>query len=171
MRAPRLCPPLTFALFLLGAGTAAAQNPDSVTITTQRVAEGVYMLVGQGGNIGVSTGSNGVFLIDDQYAPLTPKIQAAVRALDPGPIRFVLNTHWHGNHTGGNENLGTVGALIVAHENVRKRMSVEQFLAFFDQHVSASPEAALPVVTFSDSVTLLPQRRHHPGLPRRACPH
>ena len=85
--------------------TALAQQDFSkVEITTTKVADGIYMLEGAGGNIAVSAGADGVFLIDDQYAPLTDKIRAAVKAVDEGPIRFVLNTHWHGDHTGGNEN-------------------------------------------------------------------
>ena len=111
------------------------------------------MLKGRGGNIGVSAGDDGVLLIDDQYAPLTAKIRAAVGQISDKPIRFVLNTHWHGDHTGGNENLGQAGALVVAHENVRARMSIEQFMDFFDRAVPASPGGALPVVTFTDTVT------------------
>jgi glyoxylase-like metal-dependent hydrolase (beta-lactamase superfamily II) len=93
-----------------------------------------------------------VLLVDDQYAPLTPKIKAAVAALTDKPIKFVLNTHWHGDHTGGNENLGTAGTLIVAHDNVRVRMSTEQFNTFFNRKTPAAPKAALPTVTFNESV-------------------
>ena len=147
--------PVLAAAVLLAALPAAAQERDfsDVEIETVAVADGVWMLIGAGGNIGVSAGEDGVFLIDDQYAPLTPKIEAAVGKLSDRPIRFVLNTHWHGDHTGGNENLGQAGALIVAHDNVRERMSTEQFLAAFDRTVPPSPEEALPVVTFSDAVT------------------
>jgi cyclase len=106
-----------------------------------------------GGNIGVSAGGDGVILVDDQYAPLTAKIKTAVAAINPGPIRFLLNTHWHFDHTGGNENFGKGGVVIVAHENVRRRMSVEQFMTSFAQTIPASPAGALPVVTFSDAVT------------------
>ncbi len=139
------------ALFL----AAPMQQDDfsKVEITTEKVADGVYMLAGRGGNIGVSAGPDGVFLIDDEYAPLTEKIKAAIVAISDKPIRFLLNTHWHGDHTGGNENLGKGGILIVAHDNVRKRMSVDQFIEAFGQKVPASPTAALPVVTFSDTVT------------------
>jgi glyoxylase-like metal-dependent hydrolase (beta-lactamase superfamily II) len=136
-----LCPP------------APAQEFDQVEIKTIPVAESVFMLEGAGGNIGVSAGEDGVFLIDSQYGRLTGKIEAAVGALGDGPIRFVLNTHWHRDHTDGNENLCRAGALIVAHENVRSRMSTEQILRPFGNRVQPSPEAALPAITFSDSVT------------------
>jgi len=133
----------------------AAQDEgfDKVEVTPAKVTEGIYVLTGRGGNVGVSVGEDGVFVIDDQYAPLTTKIRAAVATLTPQPIRFVLNTHWHGDHTGGNENLGKMGIVIVAHENVRKRMSVEQFMEAFGQKVPASPKAALPIITFGDAVT------------------
>ena len=111
------------------------------------------MLTGAGGNIGLSVGADAAFIVDDQYAPLSAKIIAAIKTITPLPIRFVVNTHWHGDHTGGNENVGKTGALIVAHENVRKRMSVEQFNAVFNRRTPASPGSALPVVTFTDSVT------------------
>ena len=131
----------------------AQQDFSKVEITTTKVADGIYMLEGAGGNIAVSAGADGVFLIDDQYAPLTDKIRAAVKAVDEGPIRFVLNTHWHGDHTGGNENLGESGTLIVAHDNARRQMTVGQFFEIWDRKVEPSPEGSLPVVTFSDSVT------------------
>ena len=134
----------------------AAQNFDTVQVRTVKVGEGVYMLQGAGGNIGVSSGADGVIIVDDQYAPLTDKIRAALAALTltPGPIRFVLNTHWHFDHTGGNENFGKSGVVIVAHENVRRRMSAEQFMTTFAQSIKASPAGALPVVTFTDAVTI-----------------
>jgi cyclase len=111
------------------------------------------VLCGAGGNVGLSYGADGNVLIDDQYAPLTDRIVAAVEAVNPGPVRFVINTHWHGDHTGGNENLGRRGAVIVAHDNVRERMSTDQFMARFNATVPASPRGALPVITFSEGVT------------------
>jgi cyclase len=132
---------------------AAAQQPDwsNVEIRVERVAPGVAVLFGRGGNVGLSYGDDGNVLIDDQYAPLTDRILAAVRSVDPDPVRFVVNTHWHEDHTGGNENVGRTGAVIVAHDNVRRRMSVGQL--FRGEQVPPSPSGALPVVTFSDDVT------------------
>jgi cyclase len=148
----RLVWPLVCLLAAVPAATAAQQNFDTIQVRTTKVGDGVYMLTGAGGNLGVSAGADGVILIDDQFAPLSDKIKAAVAAVG-GPIRFLLNTHWHGDHTGGNENFAKGGVVIVAHENVRHRMSVEQFIAAFNQHVPASPAGALPVVTFTDAVT------------------
>jgi len=145
---------LTLALVLAGSAAARAQEiPDSVRVRSQPVAGNVHVLMGRGGNIGVLAGDDGVILIDDEYAPLTGRVRGAVRAISARPIRFLLNTHWHGDHTGGNENFGRSGVLIVAHDNVRTRMSTEQFMARFNQRIPASPAAALPVVTFGDDVT------------------
>jgi len=142
-------------LLIVSPSIAAAQRDFSmVEIETIELGSGLAMLRGAGGNIGVSTGPDGVFLIDDQYAPLGEKIRAAVAALSTEPIRFVLNTHWHGDHTGGNENLGKAGVLIFAHHRVRERMSTDQFQALRGRTTPASPEAAWPVVTFEDGVTL-----------------
>lgn len=146
---------LVVAGALLGGGSAYAEDDVSkATIKTTKVADGLYLLEGAGGNIGVSVGEDGVIVIDDQFAPLTPKIQSAIAAISPKPIKFVLNTHWHGDHVGGNENLANAGAVIVAHENVRKRMSTEQFMEAFKRKVPASPPKALPVVTFTSDITL-----------------
>jgi glyoxylase-like metal-dependent hydrolase (beta-lactamase superfamily II) len=120
----------------------------------ERVAPGVAVLFGAGGNIGLSYGTDGNILIDDQYAPLTPKILAAIRTVDPDPVRFVVNTHWHGDHTGGNEALGNAGAVIVAHDNVRRRLSVDTFFRTMNQQIKATPKAGLPVVTFTREVSL-----------------
>ncbi len=146
---------------LIGAGWcvvcvgARGQDRDfsQVEIKPELVRDGVYMLTGAGGNIGLSVGSDGAFMIDDQFAPLTDKIAAAVAKLSTEPVKFLINTHWHFDHTGGNENFGKAGAIIVAHENVRKAMSSDQFLEAFKQRVPASPPKALPVVTFAESLT------------------
>lgn len=141
---------------LMTAIPGASQLMDDVQIRTEQLADGVYVLFGQGGNIGVSAGPDGVFLVDDQFAPLTDRILAALSEITSEPVRFVFNTHWHGDHTGGNENLGEAGALIVAHDNVRERMSADQVLERIGRPVSttpASPDGALPVVTFSSDVS------------------
>ena len=137
------------------AATLCAQEQDfsKVEIKSEKVAEGLYVLFGAGGNIGVSVGADGVFIIDDQYAPLSDKLLAAIKALSDKPLRFLLNTHWHGDHTGGNESFSKTGVVIVAHDNVRKRMSTNQFIAAFNMKVDASPPAALPIITFSDTAT------------------
>jgi glyoxylase-like metal-dependent hydrolase (beta-lactamase superfamily II) len=141
---------------LAAAVPAAAQQQQDfsqVEIKAEKVTEGVYMLTGRGGNIGLSVGKSGSFLVDDQYAPLTDKILAVVKSVSPEPVRFLVNTHWHGDHTGGNENIGKAGVFIVAHENVRQRMSKEQFNAVFKSTTPPSPEGALPVVTFGEALT------------------
>jgi glyoxylase-like metal-dependent hydrolase (beta-lactamase superfamily II) len=140
-------------LALVPATLAAQAQFDTIQVRAQPLRGGVYMLTGAGGNIGLSTGTETAFLIDDQYAPLTPKIIAAVASVTSQPVKFVVNTHWHGDHSGGNENMGKAGALLVAHDNVRKRMSSEQFNDVFNRRTPASPPAALPIVTFNDTVT------------------
>ena len=139
---------------LFAAPASAQQDFSKVEIKVERVAPGVAVLFGAGGNIGLSYGEDGNIIVDDQFAPLTDKILAAIATLDPDPVRFVINTHWHFDHTGGNENFGKRGAVIVAHDNVRARMSTDQFLAALNTKVPASPKQALPVVTFADGVTL-----------------
>jgi glyoxylase-like metal-dependent hydrolase (beta-lactamase superfamily II) len=140
-------------VFALPGAAFPQQNFDTVQVRSQKISEGVYMLTGAGGNIGLSIGDDAVFVVDDQYAPLTPKILAAIAQLTNKPVRFVVNTHWHWDHTGGNEHMGQAGALIVAHDNVRRRMSTQQILEFFNDTVPPSPVGALPVITFSDTVT------------------
>jgi len=139
------------ASLLLATPALAQQPPPNPEIRIERVAPGVAVLFGRGGNIGVSYGADGNILIDDQYAPATERVVAAVRTLDPDPIRFVINTHWHGDHSGGNENLGRAGAVIVAHDNVRLRMGMEQLVR--GNRVAPSPAGALPVITFSENLT------------------
>ena len=125
---------------------------EHVQIQAQQVNGNVYMLTGAGGNIGVCIGDDGIFLIDDQFAPLTEKIKTAVAKLSNKPIRFVVNTHWHPDHTGGNENLGKMGAILVAQQNVYARLSTEQFLKLFNSVIPPAPKEALPVITFMTEI-------------------
>lgn len=144
---------IPIAAALAFAAPAVAQAPQQdVTITTEQVAPGVAVLFGQGGNIGVSHGPDGTVLIDDQFAPLTPKIQAAVAALGATPVKFLINTHWHYDHTGGNENFGKAGALIMAHDNVRIRMVAGANVG--GREVPPAPKLALPVVTYHEGLKL-----------------
>src|SRR5881394_975490 len=144
---------LAFLLSLFALPAIAQQDFSKVEIRTEKLSDAVYMLMGAGGNIGLSVGDDAVFLVDDQFAPLTPKIEAAIARITPKPVQFVLNTHWHFDHTGGNENLGKAGAIIVAHENVRKRLSSEGFIEFLGMKTKPEPKVALPVVTFTRSIS------------------
>jgi cyclase len=126
---------------------------ENVTINTIKLTDSIYMLEGSGGNIIVSVGQDGVFMVDDQFAPLTEKIKEAILKITDQPVKFVINTHLHPDHVGGNENLGELGAIIVSHDNVRKRLSTEQFSEFFKRTIPPMPEKGLPIVTFSDNMT------------------
>lgn len=123
-----------------------------VQIITTKVSDQVFMLKGQGGNIGLFIGDEAVFMIDDQFAPLTPKILEAIKKITPKPVNYLVNTHWHGDHTGGNLNMQKDGALILAHKNVRKRMSVDQIVR--GKVKKASPKEALPVITFTEDIMM-----------------
>lgn len=136
----------------LAAPAAAQQDFSKVEVKAENLAPGVSVLFGAGGNIGVSHGEDGTVLIDDQFAPLTPKIQAAVAALGASPVKFLINTHWHGDHSGGNENFGKAGAVIMAHDNVRVRIATDQKTPFGE--VKASPKVALPVITYAEGLKL-----------------
>lgn len=151
---PKHFSPFVALIFFLCASHAYAQQDFSkVEIKAQKVAGNIYMLQGSGGNIGVSVGSDGILIVDDQYAPLADKIKAALKTLSEGKLKFVLNTHWHGDHTGGNVVFGPE-APVIAHDNVRKRLSTEQRMEAFKTTVPASPKEALPVITFGQSLTV-----------------
>lgn len=137
--------PLILLILIMFAGshTKAQQNWDSIKVTSQHVKENIYMLQGAGGNIGVLTGKDGIVMIDDQFLELGSKIRDAIAALDKGPIRFTLNTHIHGDHSGSNEYFKQMGSTIVAHDLVRERMIKQP-----------RPEDAWPVVTFPDKLSL-----------------
>lgn len=137
---------------LLGLGFVFSQQDFSnVQIKTIKITDNIYMLQGRGGNIGVSIGEDGIILVDDQFAPLAPKIETALKKLNPGPLKYVLNTHFHGDHTGGNEVFGKTST-IIAHHNVRKRLSSEQRRG--DRITPPKPKEAWPVITFDNSVSL-----------------
>lgn len=145
---------LTLIAGLAFAGSAAAQQDFSkVEIKTTQLSDTTYMMQGAGGNLGLSIGEDAVFVIDDQFAPLSERITAAIAKLTPKPVKFILNTHWHFDHTGGNENFAKAGAIVLAHENVRRRMSSEQFIEFLKMTEKPSPRAALPVITFAGTIT------------------
>ncbi len=141
--------------FFTTVAMAQQQDLSKVELKVTKVTDNIYMLSSPvAGNIGVSIGDDGVAIIDDQFAPLAPKIRAAIALLSDKPIRFVINTHWHGDHTGANESFGRNGAIIVAQGNVRKRMAAKQIGSLSGRETAASPAAALPIVTFAESTTL-----------------
>ncbi len=134
---------------------AAAQDRFAdAGVAVAELAPGLHMLRGVGGNVALVTGDGPSFIVDDDFAQMAGKLEAAVATVSDEPVGFVINTHWHGDHTGGNRHFAGAGAVIVAHDNVRKRMSTDQFTEVFGRTTPASPAAALPVVTFGDSLTL-----------------
>lgn len=141
--------PLLFVAFV----SLGSQEPDysKVQIKVQKVSGSVYMLEGLGGNIGASVGDDGIVIVDDEFLPLADKIEAALKGISDKPVKFVLNTHWHGDHTGGNPHFGEK-APIIAQENVRKRLASGGKTMFGE--VQPAPKAALPVITFEDNVTV-----------------
>lgn len=144
---------LLFCFLWLMPVMLSAQDWDKIEIEAESVTDNIYMLTGRGGNIGVCIGADGIYIIDDQYGPLSEKILTKIKTLSDKPVKYVLNTHWHGDHTGGNENMNKAGATIVAHKNVRKRMSSKQDRGN-GRSVDPSPAAALPVITFNEDLTL-----------------
>jgi cyclase len=148
-----LCIAGAVAVASLTTTAQAQQNYDKVEIKTVKLSDTTYMLQGAGGNMGVSVGPDAVLLIDDQFAPLTPKIEAAIKAISSKPVSMVVNTHWHGDHTGGNVNLGKAGAVIVASDNVRKRLSTEQLIELMNAKSPPTPKEGLPIITFAQEIT------------------
>ncbi|MCA1556362.1 MAG: MBL fold metallo-hydrolase, partial [Acidobacteria bacterium] len=143
---------LLFVWFMASAAQVRAQQDLSkVQMKATRVGGNIYMLEGAGGNIGVSAGADGILIVDDQFAPLADKIRAALKELNPGQLRFVLNTHYHGDHTGANAAFGKE-ATIIAHDNVRARLAAAQTV--LGNKVPASPKEALPVITYAESVSI-----------------
>lgn len=143
---------VAFAASLLGSFESQAQDP--VKIEASKVKANVYMITGQGGNIGLLTGPDGSFMIDDQFAPLTDKIIEAVKSVGGDVPSYLINTHFHGDHSGGNENLGKTGTLIMAHDEVRQRLVNGSFIGAFGMKAEAASKPALPTVTYSESMHL-----------------
>ena len=144
---------LLTVLFVFAATTQAQTDFSKVQMKATKVAGNVYMLEGAGGNIGVSVGDDGLLIVDDQFAPLADKIRAALKGIADKKLKFILNTHWHGDHTGGNIAFGPE-ATIIAHDNVRKRLATEQKSTVFNSTTPASPKEALPVITFDQSLSV-----------------
>ena len=143
-------------LFLLdNVPSSQAQKFKDVEIFVNQLDNnGTYMLVGKGGNIGLSVGDDGVLLIDSQFKQLTDKILSAINnRITDKPVKFLINTHWHQDHTEGNENFVKNGAIMIAHENVRERLNSEQFVDFLNKTFEAFPLNALPTITYNDSIT------------------
>ncbi|MFI5250878.1 MAG: MBL fold metallo-hydrolase [Bacteroidota bacterium] len=140
-------------LLIIETSFGYAQNYDTVQIRSIKITDNVYMLTGAGGNMGYCAGDDGGFLVDGEFAPLTEKIKSAAMAINPKPIRYLFNTHVHGDHVGGNENFAKSGTVIVAHDNIRSRMSTDQFIELFNRKVPAYPPLALPTITYSDEMT------------------
>ncbi len=133
-------------------GLGSAQDFDNIQIETTRVTESIYMLQGSGGNIAVSIGDDGTFIVDDQFAPLTDKIVAAIAELTDHQVDFVVNSHWHYDHTDGNENFGRAGALIVAQDNSRRRMETDQIISLNGRAQPPYADVGLPKITFLESM-------------------
>jgi cyclase len=152
----RKLPILGFALLLAGSLTAQDEDYSKVQIRVTKVAGSVYMLEGAGGNIGASIGDDGIVVIDDQYAPLAERIQAALKGITDKPVRFIINTHYHGDHTGGNVYFQKQ-APVIAHDNVRKRLQegiTAGNLGSLKHEQKPQPQDALPILTFDHDLTV-----------------
>ncbi len=142
-------------LMLIPNYLAAQANMESAIINTIKINDHMHMLQWSGaGNMLLLSGHDGNILIDDQFAALSEKINASIQAVHPGPVKFLFNTHYHGDHTGGNENFGKMGATIIAHDNVRARLSADQRIINFTQPQKAAPEIAWPVITFASGLNV-----------------
>lgn len=141
-------------LCITASGALFAHEHDKTNpIQSQKISDSIFFLSGKGGNLGVSIGEDGTFLIDDKFAPLSDAILTSIKEAGGDVPKFVVNTHFHGDHTGGNENFGKQGSIIVAHDSVRKRLSEDNFIAAFNFSFPAQPKVGLPVVTFAKSIT------------------
>ena len=146
--------PLLFVAVFLASMNSSAAEEKTVEFTTIQLSDSIYMLEGRGGNIGISTGKDGLYIIDDQVKPITTALLQAIRKVSNKPIKFVINTHYHADHVGGNEAIGGAGAVIIAHDNIRNRMTTRQVSKFTKTTTPPYPRDALPVVTFNDRMSL-----------------
>jgi glyoxylase-like metal-dependent hydrolase (beta-lactamase superfamily II) len=141
-------------ILLYPAAPVRAQGLDKIEIEVTRLDDHVYMLASNaGGNLCACIGEEEVFLVDSEYAGLNEKVRAALGEITDKPVKQVFNTHWHFDHVGGNESFAKGGARIVAHENVRKRMAEDRHIGIIEVDVPASPDEALPAITFTDTIT------------------
>lgn len=145
---------LLFIAILFTSINSLSAQEKPVEFTTLQLSDSVYMLKGRGGNVGISTGEDGLYIIDDQLRPITAQLLQAIRKVSDKPIRFVINTHYHADHVGGNETLGEAGTVIIAHDNIRKRMTTEQVNIFNQTTTPPYAKDALPVLTFNDRISL-----------------
>ncbi len=143
-----------FIVMVLMSSAALGQDIRSIKLTAERIVDHVYMIGGGYGNIGVLEGEDGLLLVDTKSMEFVDAINTALSEISDQPVRYVINTHWHFDHVGGNEHYGKAGAVIIAHENVRKRISTEQYIEFFDNKISPEKKAALPVITFTQGITM-----------------
>lgn len=143
-----------FLTILLATASAFSAEETKVEFSTFQLSDTIYMLQGRGGNVGISSGEDGLYIIDDQVKPVTSQLLHAIRKISNKPIRFVINTHYHADHTGGNEMIGKSGSLIIAHDNTYKRMTTEQVSIFMQNTTPPYTKDALPVVTFNDEMSL-----------------
>lgn len=144
-----------FIMLILTLGFCNAQRDFSeVVIKTEKLTNHLYKLEGSGGNILIFSGSDGIFMIDSQFAPLTNKIKDAIGVIQSGPVKYLMNTHYHGDHTGGNENIGKGGTMIIAHDNVYRRLSQGATKLSAGREIPPAPKEALPVISFSEDMKL-----------------
>ena len=148
------CAAALSGLLLAGAAPAQDIDPGPVQVEAQRLSPRLYFLSGSGGNMALFTGAEGAVLVDSEYPSLAPKIQAAIAALTPRPVRFLINTHCHYDHWGANAAFGRQGALIIAQQNTRARLAGPQVIALFGTHTPAALPEAMPTVTFAEAMTL-----------------
>jgi cyclase len=153
MRAMRIRPPIVVALVLSLVSVVRAQPNMEEKLETQKLTDTLYLVTGPGGNVAVLIGTTGLLLVDDQVPPMSTKLKQTIAQISPKPVRFVINTHWHFDHTGGNPVFGGDGAVIVAHDNVRKRVSTEQFMKFFNRKMPPIAPEGWPVLTFAQSIS------------------